>query len=196
MEAIGISYSSELYTSELQSSPVTMSSNTSVTEPLQVSPPSRKGAMFESQRFQMPTSQYSSPYETRMNYHGVDIENSVQSAELKEKLIHAFRLNRKKQLTLERINKYNMKLMEELKTPRIKASNCALMVIDYTEQHRDPLIPEIWDSPEHNRFKQSVSMRSPQSATQLHKKLSNSQRSEKQRQKRGENGSGSCCTIM
>ncbi|ODQ48590.1 hypothetical protein PICMEDRAFT_19829, partial [Pichia membranifaciens NRRL Y-2026] len=52
-----------------------------------------------------------------------------------------------KQLTLERINKYNMKLMEELKTPRIKASNCALMVIDFTEQHNDPLLPEIWGAP-------------------------------------------------
>lgn len=80
-------------------------------------------------------------------------QQNVQQAMLREKLIHAFRLNRKKQLTLERINKYNVKLMEELKTPRVKASNCALMVINYTEQTHDPLIPQVWGYPKKNKFK-------------------------------------------
>lgn len=78
--------------------------------------------------------------------------NSQQTV-IREKLMHAFRLNRKKQLTLERINKYNIKLMEELKTPRVKASNCALMVIDYTEKNEDPLITEIWGNKENNENK-------------------------------------------
>lgn len=84
-----------------------------------------------------------------------DLNNdNPQELVMKEKLIYAFRLNRKKQLTLERINKYNQKLMEELKAPRIKASNCALMVINYTEQTNDPLIPQIWGNPPINPYNQ------------------------------------------
>lgn len=162
-----------------------------------MSPPSRKAALFEIPKLQH-TQQFNLTYDTDMNYQRTQIENAAQSAALREKLIHAFRLNRKKQLTLERINKYNMKLMEELKTPRIKASNCALMVIDFTEQHQDPLIPEIWGAPEHNPFKQSVSVKSPQSAIELQFKQSNTPRSGKH-QNEGSNGkttSGGCCIIM
>ena len=198
METVGISLYNDFYPSNVQGSPVTMSSSTSVTEPLQISPPNRKAALFEIPRLQHP-QQFNLTYDTDMNYHRTEIENAAQSAALREKLIHAFRLNRKKQLTLERINKYNMKLMEELKTPRIKASNCALVVIDFTEQHPDPLIPEIWGTPEHNQFKQSVSVKSPQSATQLQFKQSNTPKSGKHHQNEGNNGktaSGGCCIIM
>ncbi|GMM29223.1 Ste18 protein [Martiniozyma asiatica (nom. inval.)] len=71
----------------------------------------------------------------------------------REKLFHALRLNKKKQLKLERLNKYNSKLSDELKQERIKTSNCALMVIDYTETHEDHLLNEIWGSVEPNRYR-------------------------------------------
>lgn len=111
-----------------------------------------------------------------------------QEVVLKEKLIHAFRLNRKKQLTLERINKYNQKLMEEVKTPRVKASNCALMVINYTEQTKDPLIPEIWGYPPVNPYKQSSSRnQTGHNAGAANNEISTrDQRSD----------SGGCCIIM
>lgn len=198
METVGISLYNDYCTSDVQGSPVTMSSNTSVTEPLQISPPSRKAALFETPKMQQP-QQFNFTYDTDNNYQRTEVENAAQSAALREKLIHAFRLNRKKQLTLERINKYNMKLMEELKTPRIKASNCALMVIDFTEQHNDPLLPEIWGAPEHNPFRDSVSVKSPQSATQLQFKHSNTPRNGKHYHSDGNNGktdSEGCCIIM
>jgi hypothetical protein len=122
----------------------------------------------------------------RSQQRGVDSHEVV----LKENLIHAFRLNRKKQLTLERINKYNAKLMEELKTPRVKASNCALMVINYTEQTEDPLIPEIWGYPKTNLFKQA-NVKIPQLLSkndhQTSYQLSNNQ---------GHTSEDGCCVIM
>lgn len=87
----------------------------------------------------------------------VVVKNNPRQAALREKLVHAFKLNRKKQLTLERINKYNVKLMDEVKAPRVKASNCALMVINYTERNMDPLIPELWGRPRRNPYKESIS---------------------------------------
>jgi hypothetical protein len=116
----------------------------------------------------------------------------AQQVMMREKLIHAFRLNRKKQLTLERITKYNGKLMEELKTPRVKASNCALMVINYTEQTPDPLIPEIWGQPEQNQFKQA----SAKSMQLLNKNGGNTQRNDGELNARSSEGGEGCCVIM
>lgn len=176
-------------TEESLRTPTSMSSNTSITEPLQVSPPERKGsgAFYQDIQKQRGGS---------INQTTTESDTSVQSVVLKEKLLHAFRLNRKKQLTLERINKYNMKLMEELKTPRIKASNCALMVIDYTEQHQDPLIPEIWGAPAKNPFKDNFNIKSPQSAARS--QFTQNTKSGNTDTLQGKNGSdsGGCCTIM
>lgn len=71
----------------------------------------------------------------------------------RDDVMQAFRLNRVKQMKLERLTRYNMRLREELKHDRIKASNCALMVIDYMETHEDKLIPEIWGQSGDNQYK-------------------------------------------
>lgn len=149
MEIAGLSLSLDSYsreTSNLCETPTTIESNSSMTEPLKITPIGKKE--YDSKTIQKSIIN---------NQQNQGVKNNTNEA--REKLIHAFRLNRKKQLTLERINKYNIKLMEEIKTPRVKASNCALMVIDYTEQHEDPLIPEIWGVPEKNPFKQPNSKR-------------------------------------
>lgn len=122
-----------------------------------------------------------------------NISQDTQQVVMKEKLIHAFRLNRKKQLTLERINKYNGKLMEELKTPRVKASNCALMVINYTEQTPDPLIPDIWGQAEQNRFKQAA--QGNKSLQLLNKNGGGGQNGQANNVGAGDGGDG-CCVIM
>lgn len=112
---------------------------------------------------------------------------------VREKVVQAFRLNRKKQLVLERINKYNRKLMEELKTPRVKASNCALMVIDYTEQTPDPLLPSIWGENEKNKFKSGGSGGGGGGSSES-KKMRSLQMEEGVRS--GGSSSDGCCTIM
>lgn len=110
---------------------------------------------------------------------------------VREKVIQAFRLNRKKQLILERINKYNRKLMEELKTPRVKASNCALMVIDFTEQTKDPLIPSIWGVTENNRFKNGHDTKN------VHKlQIEDGSSKGVGGGNSGNSSSDTCCTIM
>lgn len=170
---------------------ITMSSKTSNTEPLQLQQYSNIEQYQQEQHLRLQNEQRSKEIQTMTNKNSK--EELEQYTAVKEKLVHALRLNRKKQLTLERINKYNMKLMEELKTPRVKASNCALMVIDYTEQHNDPLIPEIWGVTYDNRFKTSVNVKGSQYRQAYSPGLSSNNPKIDDLNNGGNDG---CCVIM
>lgn len=82
-------------------------------------------------------------------------------------------------LKLKRINELNDKLKGVLARDRIYASNASYSIINYTQQSRDYVLPEIWGymSPGENTFRNGN--RAP-------------------RQSRGSTGSspGGCCTIV
>ncbi|KAG0678311.1 Signal transducer and activator of transcription 3 [Pichia californica] len=204
MKYSNLTLSLDEYSPDSENMPNTpISSSTSITEPLQLSPSGRKGSSMQTttspsqkQAQQQQQQQQQQQRQNQQHLNQNQNQNDGDSAQYvvtKEKLIHAFRLNRKKQLTLERMNKYNLKLVEELKTPRVKASNCALMVIDYTEQHSDPLIPEIWGQPTKNHFKQNNSQHPLISSSYVN---TNSGINNQSHNNGSNSDSNGCCTIM
>lgn len=196
---------SEEYTREYTQDTLTPTSATnstymSYTEPLNVSSSSSPVELNKSQKTNQQSQQQLQQQSQKLNQqshqaqqrNNINNVNETQTVVLREKLVHAFRLNRKKQMTLDRINKYNGKLMEELKIPRVKASNCALMVINYTEQTEDPLIPEIWGNKRKNQFKQGSSSNNNNKSMNL----VNGNNTQINGQITGNNSNDGCCVIM
>lgn len=84
-----------------------------------------------------------------------------------------------KYLKLKRINDLNEKLRSELSRDRITASNACLSLINYTTNHTDYTLPDVWGhlEPGKNHFRDAVRLR----RANKHSTQSDS---------------GGCCTIV
>ncbi|GME86553.1 unnamed protein product [Ambrosiozyma monospora] len=103
-----------------------------------------------------------------------------------QQVIKLIQHNRIKQLTLERLNQSNQRLKDYISKDMIKASNAALMVVRFTEDTKEPLLPGINDNADSttiNRYK----------AAQL-KRSSIGGHGGKQLQM--QDGGDGCCVIM
>ncbi|KAF3988441.1 hypothetical protein FT663_03293 [Candidozyma haemuli var. vulneris] len=77
-------------------------------------------------------------------------------------------------LRLRRIEQLNERLKQQLKKERIPASKAAALIVEHTEETKDPLVPYLWsESADQNKFRSHQNMKSG-------------------RQSSG----GSCCTIV
>ncbi|ODV85766.1 hypothetical protein CANARDRAFT_27859 [[Candida] arabinofermentans NRRL YB-2248] len=70
------------------------------------------------------------------------------------KMLRILQLNKMKSMKLERLNQYNQRLKTELGRERVNVSNSSLLIIKYTENTWDYLVPVIWGAlpPEKNRY--------------------------------------------
>ncbi|GMG31205.1 unnamed protein product [Ambrosiozyma monospora] len=103
-----------------------------------------------------------------------------------QQLIRLVQTNRIKQLALERLTQSNQRLKDYISMDKIKASNAALLVVRFTEDTKEPLLPGINDnvnSTTINRYK----------AAQLKR---NSIGGHGGKQIQMQDGGDGCCVIM